>query len=847
MSAREAGAQSASPATASAVPACFHCGLAVAEAGRWRAPILGSERQFCCAGCEAVARTIAAGGFAKYYETREPPRAGGAPALPAAGLPPAEIYDETQAQGYFVATVGAHRRSATLILDRIRCAACLWLNEQWLRRLPGLLRVDVNYATRRAQVEWDERATKLSRIIEAIRAIGYDAFPFDPQRQASLDQGERRTALWRLFVAGFGAMQVMMYAIPAYLDDGGSLSPDVAQLMRWASFALTLPVLVFSAQTFFAAAWRDLMHRRIGLDTPIAIGLGVGFAASGWATVTASGEVYFDSISMLVFLLLGARYAEMIARQRAARGLDRLARWMPCYARRLKGEMTERIPAHALAAGDRVIVPAGEQIPADGVVEQGASSADESLLTGESMPVAKSAGMPVVGGSVNIEQPLVLRVTKAGSDTVAAAIVRLVERAAAAKPRVVAGAEHLARWLTWVVLAVAAVAALWWSQLAPERALWVAVAILVVTCPCALALAAPIALTAAAARLLDRGVAMTRAGALEALARATDVVLDKTGTLTMGRLALVRTVTLGRLDRHRCIALARALEESSAHPIARALCRDVADDDDAVTRISAGDVTNFPGHGIEANFAGRRVRIGSESFCRELAGAGALPSSGADSSQTTVFLADEAGWLAAFMLEDEPRHGALSVVAALRQSGIELHLVSGDDPRLVESLARRFGIERFAGRAAPQDKFTYVERLQAEGRVVAMVGDGLNDAPVLARADVSFAMAGGSDVAQLQSDFVLLGERLRSIPEAVADARRTLRVIRQNFGWALAYNAIALPLAAAGWVGPWEAAIGMAASSFIVVLNALRLAAPADRREWKASTSSFLSQSRSYS
>ena len=847
MTVREAGTLSASPATASAVPSCFHCGLPVAEAGRWRAAVLGWEREFCCAGCEAVARTIVAGGFETYYETREPPRAGSAPALPAVDLPSAETYDDAQAQRQFVATLGAHRRSATLILDRIRCAACLWLNEQWLKKLPGLLRVDINYATRRAQVEWDERATKLSQIVEAIRAIGYDAYPFDPQRQASLDRNERRAALWRLFVAGFGAMQVMMYAIPAYLDDGGTLTPDVAQLMRWASFALTLPVLIFSAQPFFTAAWRDLTLRRIGLDTPIALGIGVGFAASCWAIVTASGEVYFDSISMLVFLLLGARHAEMMARQRASRGLDRLARWMPSYALRLKGEITERIPAHALTAGDRVIVPAGEQIPADGVVEHGASSADESLLTGESMPVAKSAGMPVVGGSVNIEQPLVLRVTKAGSETVAAAIVRLVERAAAAKPRVVAGADRLARWLTWVVLAFAAVAALWWSQMAPERALWVAVAILVVTCPCALALAAPIAVTAAAARLLDRGVALTRAGALEALARATDVVLDKTGTLTTGRLALVRSVTFGRLDLQRCIALARALEESSAHPIARALCRDARGDGDGVEMIAATELTNFPGHGIEAKIAGRRVRIGSESFCGALAGVGTPPRPAAVSSQTTVFLADGDGWLAAFALEDEPRQGASSVVAALRQSGIDVHLVSGDESRLVESLARRFGIERFAGGAAPQDKYAYVERLQSEGRVVAMVGDGLNDAPVLARADVSFAMAGGSDIAQLQSDFVLLGQRLRSIPEALGDARRTLWVIRQNFGWALAYNAIALPLAAAGWVGPWEAAIGMAASSFIVVLNALRLAAPADRREWKASTSSFLSQSRSYS
>ena len=279
MISREAGAPPASGGAASAVPACFHCGLPVAEAGRWRAPVLRAVRLFCCAGCEAVARTIVAGGFEKYYETREQPRAGDGPAQLPAELPSAELYDDSQAQRQFVASLGEHRLSATLILDRIRCAACLWLNEQWLKNLPGLLRVDINYATRRTQIEWDERATRLSRIVEAIRAIGYDAYPFDPQRQGSRDRIERRAALWRLFVAGFGAMQVMMYAIPAYLDDGGTLTPDAAQLMRWASFALTLPVLLFSCRPFFTAAWSDLKLGRIGLDTPISLGIVGGFAA----------------------------------------------------------------------------------------------------------------------------------------------------------------------------------------------------------------------------------------------------------------------------------------------------------------------------------------------------------------------------------------------------------------------------------------------------------------------------------------------------------------------------------------------------------------------------------------
>ena len=813
-------------AASAAVPSCFHCGAAVLEAPRWRSAVLGAERTFCCAGCQAVARTIVAGGFERYYETRS--AAGPQPQ----DLPPAEIYDDPAAQRQFAVRSGEHTRAAVLILDRIRCAACLWLNEQWLRQLPGLLRVDINYATHRAQVEWDERATRLSRILEAIRAIGYDAYPFDPQRQAGLERTARRAALWRLFVAGFGAMQVMMYAVPAYLDDGGTLPPESAQILRWASLLLTLPVIVFSCSPFFAAAWRDLKRRRIGLDTPIALGIAAGFGASVWATVSASGEVYFDSISMLVFLLLGARYAELLARGRAARGLDRLSRWMPAIALRLTGGTTEKVAAHALAVGDRVVVPAGERVPADGVVERGCSSADESLLSGESLAVPKQPGSALTGGSVNVEQPLTMRVTRVGAETAAASIARLVERAAAAKPALVASADRIAAVLTYVVVGTALLAYLASSD--P----WIAVAVLVVTCPCALALAAPIALTAAAARLLEQGVALTRSGALEALTRASDIVLDKTGTLTTARLTLARTELLGARDAADCVALARALETSSRHPIARAF-------GDGPHAAPVGTVVNYPGHGVEALVAGRRVRIGNAAFCGELAGS---PARGGDTG-SAAYLADESGWLARFALEDPLRPEAASLVQCLQAAGLRVHLVSGDAPRVVEALAHTLGIGSFAGGATPQDKFAFVERLQSEGRVVAMLGDGLNDAPVLARADVSIAMGSGSEIAQLQSDLVLLGERLGAVPEALGSARRAMRVVRQNFGWALVYNAIALPLAAAGWVGPWEAAVGMAASSFIVVLNALRLTARAgDHPTWKAaSTSSFLSRSRSYS
>ena len=820
--------------------ACYHCGLPALDAGRWRAPVLGAEREFCCGGCLAVASAIVAAGFERYYETRDAPAGERAP--PRETLPPAALYDDPQAQAQFAVAEGAGARTATLILDRIRCAACLWLNEATIRRLPGVLRADVNYATQRAQVSWDPGRTRLSGIIEAIRAVGYDALPYDPQRQSAFDRGARRQALWRLFVAGFGAMQVMMYAFPAYIDEGsGTLSREAETLMRWASLVLTAPVIAFSCGPFFSGAWRELRQLRPGMDTPIALGIGAGFTASAWATLSGGGAVYFDSIAMLVFLLLGARYLELAARQRAARSLDRLAAWSPSLALRLEPGGQVQVPAHALARGDRAVVPAGDRVPADGTVEEGCSSVDESLLTGEPVPLVKSAGSGLSAGTLNLEQPLVMRVERAGADTRAAAIARLVERGAASRPRLVAAADRLAHALTWAVLAVALVA---WLHSGDA---WVAIAVLVATCPCALALAAPVAMTQAAGELLARGVALTRAGALETLAGATDIVLDKTGTLTRGAFRIARVRRPGgaasRLDEDNCLALAAALEASSSHPLARAF----ASDRGAGAMVVEAP-RNVPGLGVEGRAGGRRVRIGTEAFCAELAGGWPEPID-VPAGLTPVFLADEAGWLAAFLLEDAPRPEAAGLVAALHAAGLRLHLVSGDRPLAAAAAASALGIDCATGGALPQDKFDYVARLQREGRVVAMVGDGLNDAPVLARADLSFAMGGGADAAQRQADFVLLADALGAVPGTVALARRTMRIVRQNFGWALAYNAVALPLAATGWIGPWEAAVGMAASSFIVVLNALRVSpdGAAGSSAWKASSSSSRSPSPQYS
>ena len=775
------------------VSACFHCGLPVPEAGGYHAAILGAERELCCAGCEAVARTIAQAGLEAYYETRS------------ASAPRAESLPER--------SLPAGTSETALILERVRCAACLWLIERVLCRHPGVTRCDVNYTTRRAHVAWDPQRTSLAAVIGAIRAVGYDACPYEPRRQDAVERRERRADLWRLFVAAFGAMQVMMYAFPAYVDEVGA---EATQLMRWASLAITIPVLLFSCAPFFSGALHELRRRRIGLDTPIALGLGIGFAASAWATLAGTGEVYFDSISMLAFLLLGARYLESAARRRAAHALDPLLR--------VEGGKT-------LTVGEQVRVCPGERVPADGVVVEGASAADESLLTGESRPVAKRRGDELVGGSVNLEQPLLMRVTRAGAETRAAVIARLAERGAASRPRLVEGAERVARQLTWVILLTAIVSGTHFSN--P----WIAVAVLVVACPCALALAAPIVLTRASGVLLARGVLLTRAAALEALGRVTDVVLDKTGTLSFGHLAVTRIFPLGKPSPSECYELAAALESSSRHPLARAFAGE--------NPLAVLAARNVPGQGIEGTVGGRRVRIGNESFCQALCDTPPAGPAHLNFDSSFVFLAGEEGWLAAFELADRLRPEAAAVVSALRQRGLTVHLATGDRPEVGAALARALWIEHAAGAMSPEDKYRYVEQLQRQGRVVAMVGDGLNDAPVLARADVSFAMAGGADAAQLRADVVLMNDSLAAVAEIFELARCAMHLVRQNLAWAIGYNALALPLAALGWIGPWEAALAMGASSLTVLANALR---PLDTESsWKASTSSFPSRSPSYS
>lgn len=810
---------------------CYHCGLPVARGCDYRLIIDGTPRAMCCAGCHAVAQTIVEHGLTSYYQHRS--------ALPASAqtVPPAardlSAYELIEIEHALTRDIGGDAREAALMLEGITCAACVWLIEQRVARVPGVLGIDVNYSTRRARVRWDERRTRLATILEAIAVIGYRAHPYDSARAEQARRSERDRALWRLFIAGFGAMQVMMYLVPVYLTRG-EMTADIEQLMRIAGLILALPVVMYSAAPFFVGAWRDLRARHAGMEVPVALGIGAAFAASVLATLTGRGQVYFDSITMFVFLLLAARYLEMTARTQAVATQEQLARQAPAVAERLvawpTSNLAEMVPAGRLRVGDYVRVRPGAAVPADGCVVEGASELDERLLTGEARARPRHAGDTLIGGSFNIGSPLMMRITRVGAETVLAGIVRLLNRATQERPRITRGADRVAQNFVLALLLIAALVAAVWYQIDAGRALWVTVAVLVVSCPCALSLATPSALAAATGALHAHGVLVTRGDALENLARVTHFVFDKTGTLTAGGMRLLDVIPLAAdippYSRRECLALAAALDADSQHPVARALAAAVP----APVLRMCSECKHVAGSGVEASVKGTRVRLGTPQFVASLSRR-PLPRelSFVADDVTVVALGDEERWIALFTFADPLRAHARTLVRELARMGKQIHLVSGDRPEIARQIARELGIAVVHGGAAPADKLAYVQRLQRSGAVVAMVGDGVNDAAGLAAAQVSVAMGGGADIVCGNSDVIVLSARLDALLTAVRTARATLNVIRQNLAWAFAYNLVAIPLAACGYVSPLLAGTGMAASSMLVVANALRLVRQAPR------------------
>jgi Cu2+-exporting ATPase len=774
-----------------------------------QASVAGARHAVCCNGCRTVAEWIAELGLADYYRLRtgsaaRAPDPGESEKSAAAFLRPA-------LSRHFVRTLADGTSEAIVLIDGMHCTACAWLIEHTLGRLAGIVEVSVNPGARRARIVFDARALALARIVDALGRVGYRALPLDREALDDARRRETRAAQKRLAVAGFGAMQAMMYASALWFGAFDGVDAATRELFRWLTLLATTPVVFYSAAPFFAGAQRLVRLRRLGMDVPVALAVALIYAGSVIELFAGGPDVWFESLAMFVFFLCVGRYLEMRARHHAGDLSDALARLTPAFADRVEADGTLlRVGALELVPGDRVLVPEGGSVPADGTLETEECRVDEALICGESTPRRKRRGEALCAGSIVAGAPAILRVTRVGADTVVAGIVALTTRAASSKPRLARDGERAAAGFVARVLLLALCTAVCWALVDPSRALAATVAVLVVACPCAFALAAPAAVTRALAVLTGRGVLVVRPDALEHLASATHILFDKTGTLTEPAVAHDRTVTRHGIDRDAALGIAAALAQGARHPLAHAFA---ADAPAILPAVEARE--SVAGRGIGGVVGGRGYRLGRADHALRL---DRCP----PHLEDAVVLADDEGLVAAFRVDERLRPGARAAVDALVRAGVDVMIASGDTRTRVEAVARRLGVATWRARQSPADKLALLASLRAQGARIAVVGDGVNDAPMLAAADVAVAVGAAADAAQAASDIVITGQ-LDALAQAWSIARQTLSVLRQNRRWALCYNTLAVPLAALGLVAPWLAAIGMSASSLAVVMNALRI------------------------
>ncbi len=787
---------------------CFHCGLNVPLSSSWGFQFDGSHRVMCCPGCEAVAKAIIDNGLADFYRKRT------AYCELLAAIP--EDLKGFDVSNSLESKEGADLVERSLMIEGINCSACIWLLERHVTQLVGIKSFKINYASRRALLTFDSQVVRLSDILEAIKSIGYRALPYDTTQQYSNLQDERKHFLSRIGVAAFCSMQVMMITAGIYLAGVNEIDPSMLTFLKWVCAFLTAPVVLFSAGPFIKGAYRDVKNKMPGMDVPVSLGITLGFMASLFNTYVAAGDTYYESVCMFVLFLLLARYVEFLTRWHAMSSTERITQAVPVIAQRLAlNDQIESIAATSLQLGDKVQINPGEVIPADSVVIQGSSSVDESILTGESNAIKKGVGDNLLGGSHNLADRLIATVSCVGEDSTLSTISRLMERAHSDKPAWVELADRYASVFVTLVILVTVSSGLYGYLNDNPDWFSIALSVLVVTCPCALSLATPTAYTAAMSKLFDLGIIVTKGQALEKLAIIKYFIFDKTGTLTQGNMRITNCYTFTEHNQQQALALAISLEQFSDHPIAQAFkCEKVE------LTYQADDVKNTNGAGLEGLIQGEQYYLGSKQYIQGCIG---FSDRTRQTKNSTVYLANSNEVVAVFNIEDDIRQGAGALVGLLNEQGKTVSLISGDHQAPVSWLARHLSISHYKFDRTPRDKLTEVEALQAEGVQVVMVGDGMNDAPVMAQADVSISVSGASQLARSSSDILLMGDDMKNLENVFNMSIRTRHVIKQNMLWALVYNIGALPLAISGQLEPWQAALGMSLSSLMVVLNSFRL------------------------
>jgi len=838
---------------------CFHCNLPIVEKQPPRLEVEAQSRVFCCHGCKAVCEVIVSSGNVDYYKHRQ----GSARTFNSQELPELldklKLYDNEKIQREFIRTDKDNNwKEVWLILEEIRCAACMWLNERTLRDLDGILDVQMDYTGQQARVRWDPDKIKLSEILSAITNIGYNAHPFDPSQRESLNKEQKQRSVQRIIFALIMGMAVMQSAIGGYFFGDVNAQgefPLWIKISRWVNVISTFLILAYPGQLFFRSAWRDLKNKSLGMDVPVVIGLSVAWLGSLYSTIRGEGDVYFESIAMFVLFLLIARHIELKSRIESTALLDRAAKIIPQTAKRIGEVGLEEIPVIELVEGDKIQLAPGETLPVDGRLLSLKSSFDESLLTGESLPVMHTQGDLVLGGSINIEQVIEVEVQSTKADSTLNEIQQLTQRSTSFRPYYVDIAESVAGKFVAIILLIASATFFFWfwkdgfSNL--SNALSHTISVLIVTCPCALALAAPVALSLGAAGLNRLHLLAVKMSSIEKLSHVDTIVFDKTGTLTTGEPTVKLVKTVGIIDRDSCLQIAASMEQGSHHPFAKAIIKHHVESSCKSggvcfpsTPLRTGDsaqqdcflsyktLEQVSGQGIEAVFDKERWRLGNEIFINEFTNGKNINAeqieeikSWREQGYSVLYLANTKGLQALFCIADPLREGIENFLQQADQLDIKRKIIlSGDHQQSVDAIANQLGISEAHGGLSPQEKLQWVRELQEHSKQnIMMLGDGINDAPTLAVADISLTFSEATDLAKNNCDFILLDKDYKHLGKAFTLMRNTRSIILQNLGWAIAYNVLAIPLAAIGWITPWMAAIGMSVSSLLVVLNSLRL------------------------
>ncbi|WP_166113294.1 heavy metal translocating P-type ATPase [Pseudoalteromonas sp. Z9A5] len=784
---------------------CFHCLESVPNGFSASVIIDDKAQPMCCIGCQAVAQNIVDQGMTDYYKYRTV-RAGKVEQLVPEQLAFIKSYDNEDIQDEFIAT-NDNISEVLLSVEGITCAACAWLIEKQLLNLNTVKRVDVNTSTNRAMIQWDKTSTPLSEIITALAKIGYKAYPFQSDIEAQQKQQTAKAYIRRLGVAGLMTMQVMMFAFAMYFGMFSGMDSNFEQYFRWISLILASPVVLYSALPFLTNAINGLKAKQLNMDLPVSLAIFGAFGASCYATFMQVGEVYFESVCMFTFLLLLGKYLEFRARLKASEFTANLQKLLPLTARTINESGKELIiAAKKLKLNDVVLIKAGETIPADGELIKGKTTVDESMMTGEHQPVTKFIGHSVYAGCVNHDGVIEIKINKIGQNTLLNQIIRLQHNALTKRPKLVEITDKVAQWFIACLLIFASLTAIGWYQIDPEHAFWITISVLVATCPCALSLAIPTALTCAVATLTRKGVLIKQAHVLETLSQITLFAFDKTGTLTQGKFSLDEVDIIDKqYTKAQVLDMAAMLERYSEHPIASAF------DEFTPAHRSLNNVEVHPGLGISAQDATNHYAIGKSGWF----------DSKKSNAQASLYINKLV--VARFYFVDKVKSDAKKLIDSLQSQNLTCHMLTGDASDAGQKVAKQLKLESVQFGCSPQDKQAAVEQWSSQNEVVAMVGDGVNDSPVFASAHLSIAMETGADISKNSADVVLLNSDLVSIGHLLNVAKQTRRIIKQNLALSLLYNASILPLAALGLVAPWMAVIGMSASSIIVISNSLRL------------------------